>query len=657
MSKSRKNIWLRLDKALSDSLAKQILILLAMLGFTLLLSFLLLSLSGADWKSFCKEKQLSWWLLPLYLLIDPNALSNIYIDTGVGGWMLAASTIIYIVGTVVFTGMVIGGITNAIGNRVEDHRNGMTHYLKAGHYVIMGIDEMVSSIIEDIFSKDKDADILVLSSHDTKKIIEKLKQTVTKKQMNQIIVNYGQKTAKEYYNEIHLETCKEIYIVGYRSRPSHDAVNIQCIDSICAYLKEHPSEKMPTRITCVFEDIETYTALMTSDIFNEVRELGIELMSYNVYTGWARQMFVTRGYKDKGDPMQSISYPSLYGDGIASDDDKFVHLVFVGISNFAVSMATEAAHLLHFPNFDEKAKRPKTRITIIDQNMEVEMPLFVTRNRHLFEVQPFSYRDLGLEPKPEPMSNKKAKGDFLDVEFEFIRGDFYSEAIQEEIQGWAMDEKKQYLSIFFALADQRNNFMMAMNLPDEVYNNAIPVFIRQDRADNFVTNLRKADDKARYANLYPFGMDDRSYCRDEVSFKRAKLINYLYDTADASSLRFTDMAVLDTMPAETLMEEADKSWKKLTMAQKWSSLYCAYHLPCLLDSLRVMRGLKPDDTSLDQDPLTEKEIQQLAKVEHNRRNVEKLLMGYRPFDDLDEVQKLDFEIVKYIPWILRMSEG
>ena len=101
-----------------------------------------------------------------------------------------------------------------------------------------------------------------------------------------------------------------------------------------------------------------------------------------------------------------------------------------------------------------------------------------------------------------------------------------------------------------------------------------------------------------------------------------------------------------------------------------------------------MRGLKSDDTSHDQCPLTEEEIQQLARVEHNRWNVEELLMGFRkprpeedkynydgeiakalkgnknifihhdirPFDDLDEIQKMDFEIVKYIPWLLKMTE-
>ena len=713
MTKSRKKIWLHIDRALSYSLGKQILILLLLLALTLSLSFALLSISDVDWRAFCEAKKMRWWLFPLYLLIDPNALNNLYVDYKPGGWLLFASTVIYILGTVVFTGMIIGVINNTIANRVDDHRNGLAHYLYSGHYVIMGYDEMVPSIIEEIFANDKGAFILLLTAFDAKKINERLKKSVARSQMSQIIVNYGQRTAKEYYNDIHLETAVEIYIVGNRTRPAHDAVNIECVDSICSYLKEHKLEQMPKRIICVFEDLDTYAAFQTSEIFNDVKDLDIEFVPYNFYAGWARQVFITRSYKEKSNeksnPIKTISYPRLYGDGIGPNDDKYVHLVFVGTSNFAVSFAMEAAHLFHFPNFVEQNKTRRTRITFIEQNMEKEMPLFVTRNRNFFDVQTYLYKDISLETKPIPQQPQKP--DFLDVEFEFIRGDIYSNTVQEEIRNWALDSKGQYLSIFLAMADQRNNFMMGMNMPEEVYDNEIPVFIRQDRADNFVTNLRESDRKkaidkhlmhhkvvngeleskeykGRYANIFPFGMDDMAYCHDEVSFKRAKLINYLYETADYANHRFTDTVVLSTLSDEVIMEEANELWKKLTVAKKWSNLYCAYHIQYKTASLRTMRGLKPDDTSHDQCPLTEEEIQQLARVEHNRWNVEELLMGFRkprpeedkynydgeiakalkgnknifihhdirPFDDLDEIQKMDFEIVKYIPWLLKMTE-
>ena len=104
-------------------------------------------------------------------------------------------------------------------------------------------------------------------------------------------------------------------------------------------------------------------------------------------------MFVKREYKEFDNPdAEPNKYPAVYGDGIKPDDKKKVHLVFVGTTNFAVAFAMEAAHVLHFPNFDNKDK--KTLITFIDKNADKEKDEFIIRNRHFFEVQPFWYYDL-----------------------------------------------------------------------------------------------------------------------------------------------------------------------------------------------------------------------------------------------------------------------
>lgn len=706
MNTRRRKFLLHLDKALSNSLGRQILILLVLLAIMLAVSYLFMAFSGSDWQRFCHDKDLKTWLLPLYLLIDPNALNTLYIEGHVHGWMLFASSITYLLGMLVFNGLIIGVINNAISNRVEDHRDGLTHYLKSGHYIIMGYDEMVPSIINDIFAKNKDADVLLMTSTDVKKTMEKLKKSVAKKQLGHIIVNYGHRIASEYYSDIHLEAAVEVFIAGWRSQASHDAVNVECVDSICKYLKGISTGQKPKRITCVFEDIDTYAAFKTSEIFGEVRELGIEFIPYNFYTGWAKQVFVNRSYKEKSNPDKEIQYPAVYGDGIVPNDKRHVHLVFVGTTNFAVAFAMEAAHLLHFPNF-EHDNRKRTRITFIEKNADEEMRLFKTRNRHFFDIQDEVYYDMSKDDSKyeENLSHKDVpKPNFLDVEFEFIKGDVFADNIQGLLKKWACDEN-QCLSVFLALSVQKDNFVMAMNMPDELYDREIPIFIRQDRADNFVTNLRNADSKeqtysylengdvehikrkGRYANIYPFGMDDMAYCTDERAFRQAKLVNYLY--CNSSNNRFPDIVVLDSMSKSTIWKEADKLWRDLNVAEKWSNLYCAYSLRCKLDSLRAMRGLKIDDDSRDQYPLSQEEIKEIAAVEHNRWNVEKLLMGYRkakpeedkyehadfskddvkgnkklfihhdirPFNKLGDVQKLDFEIAKYIPWILEMTEG
>lgn len=715
-TKSCRSLRLKFDRLLSKSLLRQFAILGVVLIVALGLSYLMLSWSGTQWKDFCEAEHLNKYLLPLYLLTDSNALNNLYMgsdNTHVHGWMLIASSLIFLFGAFVFNGIIIGIITNSIERRVNNHKEGRIHYLKSGHYIIMGYDEMVPSFISYVFNKDKEAYILILTAKETTSVKELLLKSFSDKQMERVIINYGHRISADAFKDIYLESAEEVFVVGNHKNAAHDAINVECADSICRYLKEQ--KQRPSRVTCVFKDLDTYAAFKTSEIFGEVKELGVEFVPYNFYSGWAKQVFVKRLYRDFDNPGTEYKYPLVYGKGIKPDDEKYVHLVFVGTTNFAVAFAIEAAHVLHFPN----ANKAKTRITFIDVNADKEKDEFITRNRHFFEVQAYKYRDLSPEPKYVPEYNRTDylkftcdNANFLDVEFEFIKGDVFSKGIQDVISCWAEEHKKekQCLSIFLAMTDQRQNFVMGMNMPDEVYANEVPVFIRQNRSDNFVTNLRNADTKkeekkltysvvnksgvveskdrdARYAHIYPFGMNETAFSADDHSLKRAKLINYLYETANYETYKFQGILVLDAIPEDKIWEEANTYWQKLSVALKWSNLYNAYTMRTKQRTLRAMRGLDIDDESHDYDTLSDYEVEQLALVEHNRWNVEKLLMGYRkpkkeedkyenpefasklkknkdlfihhdirPFEKLNSIKELDYEFSRYTPWIMKMTE-
>ena len=704
MTKRHRSLLLKFDRILAQDLQRQVLILIAVLFAIFIISFFLLSISGSDWLEYCRKDNVSKWVFPLYLLIDGNAFHDFCNNKDVSGLTVFIACLIYITGVVIFTGMIISVMTNMIERRVENHREGRIYYMKSGHYVIMGYDDMVPSFIKYIFGKDKDAYVLLLTSAKVLDVTEKLRKSFNEEQMKHIIINYGHRTTSESYKDIHLESAEEIFIVGYHSNPVHDAINVECVDCICKYLESMEGKRLPSKITCVFRDLDTYAAFKTTEIFGKVKDLGIEFVPYNFFTGWAKQVFVKRFHLDMDNPGIKIAYPAVYGEGIRPDDKKYVRLVFVGTTNFAVAFAMEAAHVLHFPNFN-RDNSLKTKITFIDINADKEKDEFITRNRHFFEVEDYSY--LNLSDKGPKDDKKKVKEGFLDVEFEFIKGDIFSQMVQDKIRNWAKDKNGQYLSIFLAMENQHNNFVMAMNMPDEVYDNKIPVFVRQDRSDNFVTNLRVADDKeldyyrlkdgqlnkskrkARYANIYPFGMNETAYSADNKSIKRAMLINYLYCTADYSSYKFQGMMVLDAIPEEKIWEDAEKMWQGLSVALKWSNLYNSYTIRTKLATLRAMRGLKLEDTSKDSMMLSEAEVEEMAKVEHNRWNVEKLLMGFRkphldedkyetsdseakgklgknknlyihsdirPFDELGTIRELDYEFSRYIPWIMKMTE-
>lgn len=730
-SYNKKKLWF--DRLLSKSLLRQFLILGVVLIVALGLSYLLLYASHTDWKEFCEKEKINQWLLPIYLLVDSNALNNLYMGndgTSAHGWMLFASSITFLIGAFVFNGIVIGIITNSIERRVSNYKEGHIHYLKSGHYIIMGYDDMVPSIITSIFEDDKNAFVLLMSAAESEYIREKLRKVFDEKKLERIIINYGHRTSKDYYNDIHLEAAERIYIVGMRSLPSHDAINVECVDSICTYLEQPEVTSRPERIVCVFEDLDTYAAFKTSEIFERVKDLGISFVPYNFYTGWAKQVFVMQFHKDIDQQKEKTAYPTVYGKGrseydktaLTEKDPRYVHLVFVGTTNFAVAFAMEAAHVLHFPNGD----KVKTRITFIDKHADKEKDEFITRNRHYFEVQKYRYCDLSNGKSYDPAEDyeyddyvyfdskhgyKTGDANFLDVEFEFIKGDVFAKTVQDAIGMWAEEHNsKQYLSVFLAMANQRANFVLGMNMPDAVYDNEVPVFIRQDRSDNFVSNLRASDEAirennkkntyltvqggklrekkmgGRYCNIYPFGMNETAYSEDEISLNRAKLINYLYYTMPSSN-KFQSLWALDAMTDKEVWKKATEYWNELPVALKWSNLYAAYSIRPKLAILRSLRGVDLSNQDFELKSLSDDEAVVIAKVEHNRWNVEKLLMGYRkahkdedkyahsqyekdlvrnkqrfihhdirPYDQLDGIQELDKEFSRYIPWILKMTK-
>ena len=313
MTKKHKSFLLRFDRILAQDLQRQVLILVGVLFVIFLISFFLLSISGSDWQEYCKNQHISKWVFPLYLLIDGNTFHDICSNTKVNGLTIFIACLIYITGIIIFTGMIISVMTNMIERRVENHREGRIHYLESGHYVIMGYDDMVPSFVKYIFEKDEKAFVLILTSAKIVNITEKLRKSFNEEQMKHIIINFGHRTTSESYHDIHLESAAEIFIVGYHPNSVHDAINVECVDCICKYLETQKRNLIPNKITCVFKDLDTYAAFKTTEIFGKVKDLGIEFVPYNFYTGWAKQVFVKRFHLDMDNPGVKIEYPAVFG--------------------------------------------------------------------------------------------------------------------------------------------------------------------------------------------------------------------------------------------------------------------------------------------------------------------------------------------------------
>ena len=706
-------IGLIIDRMLSNSRWNQLVILLAVFALVLVLSFGIIHI--CNWNHYDWDQSLGESLM---LLSDPNYYHDVVKDgaTYLGysdGKTIIYSSFIYFLGLVVFGGMLISLISNVVSRRVYNHLNGRTFYLKSGHTVILGYDEIVPSIIINICSKDKNAYVLLMSSINTEIIREKILRSPAMKYENRIIINYGHRTDEEALKAAHIESSNSIFVVGNRSLPSHDAMNVECIQTIGRLfinLEQHNTKvyHFPSTIFCVFEDFDTFSAFQSTNIFDSILPREIQLIPYNFYQDWAKKIFVDPYYN------QYNNYPALDGGGITYYDDSYVHIVIVGISTFGTSLAVEAAKTLHFPNFDRDNKL-KTKISFIDKKADEEINLFRTRNHNFFEIQSSRLIDMTqIHPIttliPPTVFKEKDQSDFLDIDIEFIKGDVYSDPIRKYLIECSQN-KQEHLAIIIAMANQQSNFAIAMNMPNVIYEISVPIFIRQELSSVLVSKLHKESknmgtiskhviiDKkyvrvpvdGKYAHIYPFGMTDVDLDYDTTMITYAKLINYLYYTAFEEvpvTYKFKSIEELKAMNIKSIMYIANERWSKLSVAKQWSNLYCAYNIPYRLNSLKTMRN------SDNIDEITDDEAKILGVVEHNRWNVEKLLLGFRkplsyedvlqnkdqfkgkgdyseiakdmkdkllihcdirPFHGLDAIQELDLEIVRYIPWVVETA--
>lgn len=680
---------LRFDRAFSEKIWRQIVILL---GFVVIA--LLIGLVITYFLTFGENgSKLSFYEWALYLLIDSNALNNIYMDNyPQGGRPLAVCFAIFgsLLGVVLFGGMLISVLSNMLERRIENYRKGKNIYVVEGHHVILGYDEIVPSIIKQI-CKNKDAYILLQSSLPSEEVAEKIHSSIAQDYEKNIIIKNGHRTSIHDLSELRLNKACDIYIVGDRSHPSHDAMNIDCLEKVYTILKSNEKAGLPKSLTTVFEDQDTYKAMQVADLFQNIRDLQIEFTPYNFYSDWAKQMFVDCRYIDND---KIYKYPLLDRGGISKDDHRHVHLVIVGTSNFGVTLGIEVAKMLHFPNF--KKGENLTRITFIDLNADKERNLFMTRFRHFFEVQSHWFNDQHI-----PATKfKDENADFLDVEFAFVDGDIYSQKIQRLLAEWALDDN-QLLSLVFAMRDSRHNMAIAMNLPDEIYERNIPVFVRQDKSSKFLSLLHAKSEtpkkkiliennaikeiplQGRYANLYPFGMTDIAFDIDKNAQRMAECINHLYAVYKNNNW----VIPTEEQIKKASWEEIHKDWNQLEVAHQWSNLYSAYNIEYRIHTIQAMRNNNRPIIEI-----SDHEAEVLGRVEHDRWNVEKLLLGYRkpsekedafspmnfingkksnlmkdahkalfihcdirPYLTLDEIQEIDKEIIRFIPWFKEMA--
>lgn len=325
-------------------------------------------------------------------------------------------------------------------------------------------------------------------------------------------------------------------------------------------------------------------------------------------------------------PNIQSPYPALDRKPIDINSEATIHLVIFGKNDLAEALAINAALVAHYPNYC-RDHHLRTRISIVADDIFSWRDLLVQRYQHLFDNS--YYRTINLEeeiPKclyHQPMYGK-TREDFVDVEWEFVNGNLRNDALRMKLEEWSESERQQ-LTVAICLEDQQRNFIEAFTLPEVLYKNQIPVLCYTEESD--MMDLMRNDD--RYQSVFPFG----SYiCQMEIlaSLKQlAKRVNYVYNYCFSlpQNVPISSPSVIDE-------RKLDNQWAQVgSLPKQYSNIFNAMTIGSKMHSL----GHGQEDWQRYY-ALSKQEIEIMTEVEHNRWNIEELILGYRPVTD--EEQKM-----------------
>lgn len=581
---------------------------------------------------------------------------NHFIDTGnqvsVHGPTRFGAIVISLIGSVLVGGLLISTISNIMERRVERFRKGLVHYRMSGHYVIIGADAMLPGLVQQLFRKDPDCEIVIQTSRDVEDMRMKLFSRLERKYEKRVLFNYAHRDSREDLERMYIADAKEVFILGDSGELDdieyyHDSLNVDCfnlIGQICKDSHRNYIYKQPLRCNMLFEYQSTYFVFQFSEIASEYKDV-VELYPFNFYEIWARKVLVNleadrllhknsslhQSIECDAEP-EKIYYQPLDRIPILKHSEHFVHFVIVGMSRMGVAMAVEAAHIAHFPNF-LRDKRKKTRITFVDTNASYEMDVFKQSYPHLFDLSYSVYIDAKSGERKEyvPKACYKHLGeDLLDIEWQFVQGAIETESVRSLIEDWTT-ESNALMTIAICLNLTHQAISAAMFLPECVRRENIPILVQQRTTSAIIDNLSGAHDHYKknyiYKNIRPFGM--LGECMDLMDYRdiMAKRANYAYEQIYAE-----DNNISPTM------EVMDSLWQKLGrekgIIKQWSNIYHVSAIGTRLRSVGLnfnVREIPPHN------------IDDMAQVEHNRWNIEELLLGYRPVTQIEEQEILQEE--------------
>lgn len=600
------NLKLYFDRSFSGGIIHQI----KWLVFIMLAVYLILVLfSLFDFFYTSEATDNGRWLDVFFLMLNP----------GEGGVAVGSyfAVIISVVGMIVFSGMLISVMSNVLERRVENYKAGEANYSVSNHYVIIGFNKGIPSLLNKINLKSNKGFIILMCNRDSDYIRDWVHAHVSSEIEKRLILMNGERDASDDLERLSLNRqIREIYVLGEENEEGHDDRSLVCVKLLSKII-----EDKNRKISCYVQiDSNTiFSLLQQADFIKKEKISNLAFHPFNFNSIWSQKVLSLTNF-------EGIDYLPLDGKGIGPDSKKRVHLIIVGMSDLGMALALEAAQVLHFPNFKEGDYATYSRITFIDSNADVIGERFRNSHSAMFYLSRWKVHDKWIDPLADIDSRSPYKYlgplNFMDIEWEFINADVAQPEIRQYL---ATHCEAQNSLTTIALCDDHSdrNLAICQGLPINVFQGQAlnMILVRQQISDIPVKLLSAIP--LRGKKIKAFGMMTECYSENLLSDEFGKLINALYEAAG------------ETVDLENDGEKIEKWWNKAKITDRWSSNYSANSLFIKLRSLGIDKdNISPELISAKlNDPYIQEWIQ---RTEHNRWNSEKLLLGFVPLTQQEQ---------------------
>lgn len=468
--------------------------------------------------------------------------------------------VVYFLGAVFFTGLLIATFTNIWRARAEKFRRGKVDYHFSGHIVFLGYNSLVPGLIQKICEERddniKEVRIVVGVENNASTVCDKIKNRLFNDYRDRVVVLQADGCNMKDLERLRISFAKEVYIIGEHD----DAYNLKCYRTI--YELSLCGKSRETEMPQCYVNLHSQATLTLFRTYASSGELGIDFAnfhSFSFYDEWARTM---------------IQKEWIFNEELQD------HFFIAGMTEMGVALARKVALLCQKPN-----GRP-TIITLIDDEASKKAKNFIIQHQDFFDRIPYR-----IQTKTTNYNHIPVKSVYIPVTFEFINGDLFDETIRKEISN-STNNYQQTTTLAICYDDSQQNIVSGLNLPNNCYgdDSKAHVWLYQPTFGDLGKFLRSK----KHTNFITFGTSgDELDIKNTECVSKAPLINHflLYEgqaQRKKSQLlkdnEVEDIADLTGEPIASSLEKqslTDAVWESADISRRWVCIRLAEFIPFL----------------------------------------------------------------------------